>query len=347
LWALAEADPASATVVLVGGEEDRPATAAVRAASATGPYATVDLAGETDLLGLAGLLARADAVISNDSGVAHLAAALGRPVAVVFGSTDPRWTAPRGERVAVVSHPPPCAPCFLRTCAIADAYRCLYAVDPQEVAAGLSSGSTGAAASTGGSAPDAVRSTRARPRRRAVFLDRDGTLMPELGYLGDPSRVRLLPGVGAALRILDRAGYALVVVTNQSAIGRGIVTAQAVEHVHERLRELLRAEQVELSGLYVCPHRPDEECDCRKPNPGLLERALRELGLERRGSWMVGDGAKDVEAGRRAGVKPLLVLTGWGMTERGKALLAGHSDGDVEPDLLAAAERIAAAERAL
>lgn len=349
LWALSRPEPERATVVLVGGEEDRAETRAVLAASPPGPYVTVDKAGATTMTELAGQIARADAVLSNDSGVAHLAAALLRPTAVVFGSTDPRWTAPRGSHVAVLAHPPDCAPCFLKRCAIADRYRCLRAVDPAEVAGAIEqlvhrpSGQSASwvPAARGGSAPMPVpRSPGAR--RRAVFLDRDGTLMPELGYLGDPTRARLLPGVGAALRILERAGYALVVVTNQSAIGRGLISEADVARVHDRLSELVRAEHAEISALYVCPHHPDEDCPCRKPKPGLLEQAIADLSLERNGSWMVGDGAKDVQAGRAAGVTPLLVLTGWGQKELGTALREGLPPEDALPDLLAAAERIAA-----
>ncbi len=132
-WVAAQPDPAAALVLLVGGAEDRADTLAVRAASAPGPARVVDLAGRTDLVALAGLLARADAVLANDSGVAHLAAALERPTVVVFGSTDPGWTAPRGAAVRVLVDPPACAPCFRPHCAIVERYRCLRAI-PAEAA---------------------------------------------------------------------------------------------------------------------------------------------------------------------------------------------------------------------
>lgn len=133
-WALTQPDPSRARVWIVGGDEDRPSAAAVLAASPPGPYATRDLAGRTDLAMLARLLARARAVISNDSGVAHLAAALERPVVVVFGSTDPRWTAPRSPLARAVSEPVPCAPCFRKSCAIPDRERCLRGVSAERVA---------------------------------------------------------------------------------------------------------------------------------------------------------------------------------------------------------------------
>jgi heptosyltransferase-2 len=127
---------AGRTAVLVGGEEDRPETSAVRAASA--PAARIlDWTGKTTLPELLALAAAAAAVLSNDSGVAHLAAAAGRPTVAVFGSTDPRWTAPRGPFAHVVTRPPACSPCFLRTCRIAERYLCLRAIGPEDVLAAL------------------------------------------------------------------------------------------------------------------------------------------------------------------------------------------------------------------
>jgi histidinol-phosphate phosphatase family protein len=173
-----------------------------------------------------------------------------------------------------------------------------------------------------------------------VFFDRDGTLAPELGYLGTPERLRLLPGAAEALRLLARAGYALVVITNQSAIGRGRVTRAAVDAIHTRLEQLLRAESVELAGIFVCPHAPEENCPCRKPAPGLLFEARDALGLALERSWMVGDTAKDVAAAQAAGVRPWLVRTGWGLNEQGAALRAGLPFERIADDVLDAAGHI-------
>jgi D-glycero-D-manno-heptose 1,7-bisphosphate phosphatase len=116
-----------------------------------------------------------------------------------------------------------------------------------------------------------------RPARRAVFLDRDGTLVEEVPYLHDPELVRLVPGAAAALRDLAAAGFALAVVTNQAGVARGYYGQDAVELVHRRLRELLAAESVQLDGVWYCPHHPDgavarlaRACRCRKPGPGML-----------------------------------------------------------------------------
>lgn len=178
---------------------------------------------------------------------------------------------------------------------------------------------------------------------RAVFLDRDGTLNREVGYIGDPDRLELLPGVGAALARLAGAGHLLVVVTNQSAVGRGVYTAAQVDAVHARLRELLAAEGVTLAGIFVCPHAPDDDCPCRKPRPGLLLAARDALGIDLAASWMVGDNVKDVAAAQAAGVRPILVATGWGMRDREAALSGGLAAGDIVADLGEAAERILSA----
>ncbi len=144
----------------------------------------------------------------------------------------------------------------------------------------------------------------------AVFLDRDGTVMEDVGYLSDPGGVRLLPEAGGALRRLQEAGYRLVIVTNQSGVGRGMFAASDVEKVNERLRDLLRKEGVALDGVYVCPHRPEDGCSCRKPAPGLILRAADELGIDLSRSFMVGDKDSDVEAGRAAGCRTVRLIPG-------------------------------------
>ena len=174
----------------------------------------------------------------------------------------------------------------------------------------------------------------------AVFLDRDGTVIDEVGHLGEPERVVVLPGVPAALRKLVDAGYALVVVTNQAGVARGYFTDSEVVAVNDRTRELLEAEGVLLDGSYHCPHHPDftGPCDCRKPAPGMLVRAAEELDLDLSRSWMVGDHPSDAEAGRAAGARSIMVRTGHG-------LLPGANHGPppgvvVVDDLTAAADMI-------
>lgn len=145
--------------------------------------------------------------------------------------------------------------------------------------------------------------------RPAVFLDRDGTLMIDHGFVGDPAQVELLPGVVDGLRALQRGGYALVIVSNQSGVARGYFDLAAVARVEAELARQLERGGVRIDGWYVCPHYQDG-CDCRKPLPGLLTRAARELGLDLPRSVMAGDRGSDIAAGHAAGIPGLWVLTG-------------------------------------
>ncbi|HEY8468342.1 MAG TPA: HAD family hydrolase [Longimicrobiales bacterium] len=176
--------------------------------------------------------------------------------------------------------------------------------------------------------------------RPAVFLDRDGTLVVERYYLADPARVELVEGAAAALRELAAAGYALVVVTNQSGIARGLYGEAEFRAVQRRIEELLRREGVELDGVYHCPHHPDYTgpCECRKPAPGLYRQAARELGLDLSRSVCIGDRLKDVLPARELGCAAILVRTGYGEEEaRGAPEWVR-----VERDLAAAARAILA-----
>ena len=148
--------------------------------------------------------------------------------------------------------------------------------------------------------------------RRCVLLDRDGTIVFERGYIRDPDEIELLPGAAAALRRLAKSGLALAVVTNQSAVGRGLLTEERLAEIHQRLRELLAVEEVALAGIYFCPHVPEDGCACRKPETGLFDRASRELGFLPSDSFVIGDKECDVELGRRAGATTVLVRTGYG-----------------------------------
>ncbi len=157
------------------------------------------------------------------------------------------------------------------------------------------------------------------PLRRAVFLDRDGTVAEEVGYVNHVSRVRLLSGSAGAIRRLSGAGFLAVVVTNQSGVARDYFEEDLVRSANARLRELLQAEGAVVDAIYYCPHHPREgappyrlDCDCRKPRPGMLLRAAREHGIDLPRSYMIGDGVVDVAAGRAAGVTSILVLTGYG-----------------------------------
>lgn len=156
--------------------------------------------------------------------------------------------------------------------------------------------------------------------RRAVFLDRDGTLIQEREYLSDPAGVDLLEGVPEALARLRAAGFALVVVTNQSGIARGLYTLDDYRAVARRVDEVLEVAGVRPDATYFCPHHPDftGPCDCRKPGRGMYLRAARELGLALKGSFFVGDRVKDVLPARTLGGTGILVRTGYGEEEEGR-----------------------------
>jgi D-glycero-D-manno-heptose 1,7-bisphosphate phosphatase len=151
--------------------------------------------------------------------------------------------------------------------------------------------------------------------RRAVFLDRDGTIIEDPGYLSDPEQVKLLPGVDLAIKSLRQAGYAIVVVTNQSGVARGMLTEERLAAIHKTLRAKLADKNAPLDAIYYCPFHPEgtvaefaSESDHRKPAPGMLLTAAAEMGLDLAGSWMVGDSPRDVSAGQRAGCRTVRIL---------------------------------------
>lgn len=153
------------------------------------------------------------------------------------------------------------------------------------------------------------------PLSPAAFIDRDGVINEDRAYVSRPEDFHLLPGVGEGLRRLRQAGYRLVVVTNQSGIARGYYTEADYHALTEYMRQTLRAEGVELEGVYHCPHHPTkglgdyrQDCDCRKPRPGLLLKAREDLGLDLGRSLIIGDKPSDVEAGRAAGLALCLLV---------------------------------------
>ncbi len=156
-----------------------------------------------------------------------------------------------------------------------------------------------------------------RDARRAVFLDKDGTLVENVPYNVDPERIRLMPGALEGVAALHASGYRLIVVSNQSGVARGYFREEALRPVEARLRELLAGAGAQLDGFYYCPHAEEGvvapfkiACGCRKPLPGLLERAALDHGINLEASWMIGDILDDVEAGRRAGCRTILIDNG-------------------------------------
>jgi len=177
------------------------------------------------------------------------------------------------------------------------------------------------------------------PGRPAIFMDRDGTLSHEVGYVNHVSRFRLLPYAVDAVRMANRAGFLAVVVTNQAGVARGYFPETVIHEVHAVLRSALAAGGARLDGLYFCPHHPSvgeppyrRDCDCRKPRPGLLRQAERELGIDLARSYVVGDRLGDLELAWAVGARGVLVKTGYGLGE-----LTYHASGwPRQPDIVAA-----------
>jgi D-glycero-D-manno-heptose 1,7-bisphosphate phosphatase len=149
-------------------------------------------------------------------------------------------------------------------------------------------------------------------RRPFVVLDRDGTIIVERHYLSDPRQIEFLPGAVEGLRQMRALGLGLVVVTNQSAVGRGFFDETRLDAIHRRLCELLATAGIHLDGIYFCPHTPEDDCPCRKPKPGLIERAASDLDFDLSASFVIGDKPVDIEMGRQVKAKTFLVCTGYG-----------------------------------
>jgi D-glycero-D-manno-heptose 1,7-bisphosphate phosphatase len=159
---------------------------------------------------------------------------------------------------------------------------------------------------------------------KAVFLDRDGTINEEVGYLTDLSRLRLIPGAGAAIKRLNHAGYKVILVTNQSGVARGYFPESLVHEAHERLTNMLWEEGAVLDGIYYCPHHPTEGntsytmiCDCRKPGTGLIDKAAMDFDIDINRSFLIGDKWSDVELAQRSGVLAILVMSGFAPDDPG------------------------------
>jgi histidinol-phosphate phosphatase family protein len=175
----------------------------------------------------------------------------------------------------------------------------------------------------------------ARPKGRAVFLDRDGTIILDHGYLNEARQVCLLEGAGESLAKIRARGFTLILVSNQSGIGRGLITREQAEQVHQAFVERLAEYGVRLDAVFYCPHSPADACRCRKPSPEPFLQAARELDLDLARSFMVGDQATDMEAGKRAGCRTILLSTVAGDSVPAAAPATAESLPYQKPDAVA------------
>jgi D-glycero-D-manno-heptose 1,7-bisphosphate phosphatase len=183
--------------------------------------------------------------------------------------------------------------------------------------------------------------------QRAVFIDRDGTINEDAGYLARIDEVKIYPFAAEAIRLINDAGFKTIVVTNQSGVARGYASERDLDVIHEHLKRELWARGAHLDGVYYCPHHPDiggpgyrKICDCRKPSPGMVQRAARDHNIVVASSYVIGDKVADLELGLRSGARPVLVLTGYG-----RITLERIAHADIKPvfvceNLLEAATRI-------
>src|SRR5579859_5542153 len=180
--------------------------------------------------------------------------------------------------------------------------------------------------------------TRASRRQTAVFLDRDGTLNQEVGYINHIDRLRLYPWSAEAIRKLNRAGVPVIVLTNQSGVGRGYFSEELVHRVHQKIALELAASEAHLDPFYYCPHHPDSDqaaykkkCQCRKPLAGMVDEAAKKFHIDVKSSYVVGDSTRDMEMGINAGARTVLVMTGYGRGNYENL----RGDWPRQPDLIA------------
>ncbi len=239
--------------------------------------------GRTTLRELATLISECDAFITNDSGPMHMAAALLVPVIAIFGSTDHTATGPFGQGHRIVTGNLPCSPCHERECPEKH-LQCMTAITVDDVF-------------------QALRETLSG--ERAVFLDRDGTLNEDTGYLNSFSNLRIFEGTKENLLRLKQAGYKLIGITNQSGIARGIATEEFVRACNAYLQKTLG-----IDDFYFCPHHPEDNCDCRKPKPRLVKQARLKHHIDLKASYVIGDKTLDVLLAKNVGARGILVQTG-------------------------------------
>jgi histidinol-phosphate phosphatase family protein len=287
---------------------------------------------------LGAFMARADLVIANDSGIMHLASAAGAPVLAIFGPTHQSLGfSPRGLWDKVIEVDEPCRPCSLhgkKLCYREERY-CFTRISSKQAAE--------EAARMLGSAANSSK---------ALLLDRDGTVIIDKHYQADPDQIELIAGAADALKLANSNGYKIVIISNQSGVARGMFGIEDVERMNSRMVELLDAAGAKVDAVYYCPHYKGGkvaeyavQCNCRKPAPGLAERAALEIGADFRRSVIIGDKLDDLSLGQVTGARAFLVRTGHGReTEKEMQQYKHYGKSLVFDDLMAAVQHSVAEE---
>ena len=166
-------------------------------------------------------------------------------------------------------------------------------------------------------------------KSKAIFLDRDGVINKEVGYLSSPDKFDFIEGTIEALKTLNQKGFLLIIITNQAGIARGYYSLENLSNIHKKMNDILQQNEIILDGIYYCPHHPDYtgSCDCRKPKPGMILKAKDKFNIDMKNSFMVGDTLNDIKTGLNANCKTVLVLTGYGAEEQKKI-------GNIKPDFI-------------
>jgi len=254
-----------------------------RSSHITDPMSHVlNMAGKTGLRELAALISECDAFVTNDSGPMHMASALFVPTVAIFGSTNRKTTGPFGQEHRIVSKDLPCAPCMKRECPEGH-LKCMTEISADEVLEALK---------------------QLLPMGKAVFLDKDGTLIEDKNYLNSFDDLVMLPDVKENLLRLKEGGFKLIGITNQSGIARGIVNEIFVRESNAYLEKKLG-----IDDFYYCPHHPEENCACRKPEPMLILRARMKHSVNLKKSFVIGDKESDVQLAANAGAQGVLITT--------------------------------------
>lgn len=182
---------------------------------------------------------------------------------------------------------------------------------------------------------------------KAAFLDKDGTINEDVGYLNHPHQVRLLPGSAEAIKMLNDAGFKVIVISNQSGVARGILSEDMMQSIDKTLQKEVLKGGGYIDGIYYCPHHPEHgiypyklECDCRKPHNGLIKKASKKHDIDLKRSFMIGDRLSDIETGRQSGIKTILVLTGEGKKAKESKEMSALSPDHVAKDLYSAVKWI-------